>query len=117
IDFINREIHSGKPLREALITVGQNRFRPIVLTSVTTIGGLLPIVMETSIQAQMIVPMALSLAGGVALALILVLYLVPVLYSYYADFCVPNPVQLSHFQMADRRDHESAVIVSPLPLQ
>ncbi|MDR1958290.1 MAG: efflux RND transporter permease subunit [Planctomycetaceae bacterium] len=97
IDFINRNSRNGEPLRETLIAVGQNRFRPIVLTSVTTMGGLLPIVMETSLQAQMIVPMALSLAGGVALALILVLYLVPVLYSYYVDFFVPNPVPLNDF--------------------
>ncbi|MDR2117320.1 MAG: efflux RND transporter permease subunit [Planctomycetaceae bacterium] len=86
IDFINRKIRNGMPFRETLITVGQNRFRPIVLTSVTTIGGLLPMVLETSFQAQMMIPMALSLAGGVAFALILVLYFVPVLYSYYADF-------------------------------
>jgi multidrug efflux pump subunit AcrB len=87
IDFINRKIHEGTAIRETLVTVGQNRFRPIVLTSVTTIGGLLPIVLETSFQAKMIIPTALSIAGGVAFALVLVLYLVPVLYSYYADLC------------------------------
>jgi multidrug efflux pump subunit AcrB len=85
IDFINHKYKKGEPLREMLITVGQNRFRPIVLTSITTIGGLLPIVLETSFQAQMVVPMALSLCGGVAFALILVLYFVPVLYSYAAE--------------------------------
>jgi multidrug efflux pump subunit AcrB len=90
IDFINRRIRSGEPFFETLIIVGQNRFRPIVLTSITTIGGLLPIVLETSFQAQMIVPMALSLVGGVAFTLILVLYLVPVLYSFYGDFFVTN---------------------------
>ncbi|MDR2756321.1 MAG: efflux RND transporter permease subunit, partial [Planctomycetaceae bacterium] len=93
IDFINRKIRNGMPLRETLITVGQDRFRPIVLTSVTTIGGLLPMVMETSFQAQMMIPMALSLAGGVAFALILVLYFVPVLYSYYTDIFVPNNIE------------------------
>ncbi|MDR2441057.1 MAG: efflux RND transporter permease subunit [Planctomycetaceae bacterium] len=89
IDFINRKIRNGMAVRETLITVGRNRFRPIVLTSVTTIGGLLPIVLETSFQAQMIIPMALSLVGGVAFALILVLYFIPVLYSYYTDFFNP----------------------------
>jgi multidrug efflux pump subunit AcrB len=85
IDFINQKYRKGEPLRETLIMVGQNRFRPIVLTSITTIGGLMPIVLETSFQAQMIVPMALSICGGVAFALVLVLYFVPVLYSYYVD--------------------------------
>jgi Cu/Ag efflux pump CusA len=56
-------------------------------------GGLLPIVLETSFQAQMIVPMALSLAGGVAFALVLVLYFVPVLYSCYADLLAWNRIE------------------------
>jgi multidrug efflux pump subunit AcrB len=90
IDFINRKIREGAAIRETLITVGQNRFRPIVLNSITTIGGLLPIVMETSFQAKMIVPTALSIAGGVAFALVLVLYFVPALYSFYADFVTVN---------------------------
>jgi multidrug efflux pump subunit AcrB len=90
IDFINRKIRNGMAIHETLILVGQNRFRPIVLTSVTTIGGLLPIVLETSFQAQMIIPMALSLSGGVAFALILVLYFVPVLYSFYANCTTVN---------------------------
>jgi multidrug efflux pump subunit AcrB len=102
IDFINRKIREGAALRETLITVGQNRFRPIVLTSVTTIGGLLPIVMETSFQAKMIIPTALSIAGGVAFALVLVLYFVPVLYSFYTDFVT---VHVSN-------DQENMLIVS-----
>jgi multidrug efflux pump subunit AcrB len=85
IDFINSRIRNNEPVLETLVTVGQKRFRPIFLTSVTTIGGLLPIVMETSFQAIMIIPMALSLAGGVTFALVLVLYFVPVLYSFYTD--------------------------------
>jgi multidrug efflux pump subunit AcrB len=85
IDFINRSISDNVPLVETLVTVGQSRFRPIFLTSVTTIGGLLPMVLETSFQARMIIPMALSLTGGVAFALVLVLYFIPVLYSLYAD--------------------------------
>jgi multidrug efflux pump subunit AcrB len=86
IDFINRKVQENESLHDLLVTVGQNRFRPIFLTSITTIGGLLPMVMETSFQAQMIIPMALSLTGGVTIALVLVLYFVPVLYSIYADF-------------------------------
>ena len=56
-----------------------------MLTSVTTVGGLLPLIMETSLQAQMLIPMALTISGGVMSSLILVLFFIPVLYSYYID--------------------------------
>lgn len=85
IDFINTRVRRGEPVNEVLLEAGCRRFRPIVLTSATTIGGLLPIVLETSLQARMIIPMALSITGGVAMALVLVLFFVPVLYSYYVD--------------------------------
>jgi len=68
-----------------LIEVGQARFRPIFLTSVTTFGGLLPMLLETSLQAKVMIPMALSLAGGVMFSLFFVLLFIPVLYSYYVD--------------------------------
>jgi multidrug efflux pump subunit AcrB len=85
IDFINHRIREGAEVLATLVGVGRERFRPIFLTSVTTFGGLLPIVLETSLQAKVMIPMALSLAGGVAFALFFVLYFVPVLYSYYAE--------------------------------
>lgn len=85
IDFLNRAIEDGEPIHDALMNVGQRRFCAVMLTSVTTIGGLLPLIMETSLQARMLIPMALTIAGGVAFSLVLVLYFVPVLYSYYID--------------------------------
>lgn len=85
IDFINTRVRRGEPVHDVLLEAGKSRFRPVVLTSVTTIGGLLPIVLETSLQAQMIIPMALSVAGGATVSLLLVLFFVPVLYSFYAD--------------------------------
>ncbi|GHT42163.1 multidrug transporter [Planctomycetales bacterium] len=94
IDFINQRVRRGDDVFTVCAEVGQNRFRPIFLTSVTTLGGLLPIVMETSFQAQMIIPMALSLAGGVAFALLFVLYFVPVLYLYYADLLAWNKIEI-----------------------
>lgn len=84
-DFINARIRAGMPIKETLLECGARRFRPIFLTSVTTLGGLAPIILETSFQAKMLIPMAMSLAGGVATALVLVLFLMPVLYSYYID--------------------------------
>ncbi len=83
IDFINSRIRAGLPIDEALIDSGQRRFRPILLTSMTTIAGLLPLLTERSFQAQLLIPMAASLAFGLMVATILVLLLVPVFYSLY----------------------------------
>jgi multidrug efflux pump subunit AcrB len=85
VDFINHMRNSGMSLREAAVQAGQRRFRPVMLTTTTTVGGLTPILLETSFQAQMLIPMATSIAFGEIFATILVLFLVPVLYSLYGD--------------------------------
>jgi multidrug efflux pump subunit AcrB len=74
--------------------MGQDRFRPIFLTSATTLGGLLPLVFETSLQAKIMIPMALSLACGVGFALIFVLYFVPVLYSFYTGILKRSGIEI-----------------------
>lgn len=84
IDFINHRIADGLPLKAALLDAGQRRFRPVLLTSMTTIVGLAPILKETSFQAQIIIPMAASLIFGLMLATILVLFLIPTYYYLYA---------------------------------
>ena len=83
IDFINARVREGVPIGQALEESGVRRFRPVLLTTITTIGGLLPILMESSIQAQILIPMATSIAFGEFFATIVVLYLVPVTYSLY----------------------------------
>ncbi len=83
IDFINSRVRSGVPIDEALHESGVRRFRPVLLTTITTIGGLTPILMESSIQAQILIPMATSIAFGELFATFVVLYLVPVTYSLY----------------------------------
>jgi multidrug efflux pump subunit AcrB len=83
IDFINARVREGKPLRQALREAGCVRFRPVFLTSITTIGGLLPLLFETSFQAQFLIPMATALAFGLATTTLLVLILVPVMYSFF----------------------------------
>ncbi|WP_339732137.1 efflux RND transporter permease subunit [uncultured Gimesia sp.] len=84
IDFINHRIADGLPLKAALLDAGQRRFRPVMLTSMTTIVGLAPILKETSFQAQIIIPMAASLIFGLMLATVLVLFLIPTYYYLYA---------------------------------
>ncbi len=83
IDFINSRVRDGMPIDQALKESGVRRFRPVLLTTITTIGGLLPILSESSIQAQILIPMATSIAFGELFATIVVLYLVPVSYSLY----------------------------------
>jgi hydrophobic/amphiphilic exporter-1 (mainly G- bacteria), HAE1 family len=80
IDFINRRIADGLPLEDALLEAGRRRFRPVILTSVTTIAGMLPILLETARQALVLIPMATSLAFGLMLATVLVLILAPTFY-------------------------------------
>jgi len=83
IDFINSRVRQGVPIRKALLESGERRFRPIMLTSMTTIAGLAPLMTERSCQAQLLIPMAASLAFGLMLATFLVLLLVPTFYSIY----------------------------------
>jgi hydrophobic/amphiphilic exporter-1 (mainly G- bacteria), HAE1 family len=83
VDFINSKARSGMPLRQALAEAGLRRMRPVFLTSITTIAGLAPMIMEKSFQAQFLVPMAASLAFGLGLTTLLVLFQVPVLYLFY----------------------------------
>ncbi len=80
IDRINQLRASGHALVEAVLQGGQDRFRPIILTSLTTFVGLLPIMSETSIQAQFMIPTVISLAFGVLFATGVTLLLVPCLY-------------------------------------
>ena len=68
---------------QALVESGRDRFRPVLLTSITTVAGLLPLLLETSFQAQVLIPMATSLCFGLILGTVLILYLIPTFYVLY----------------------------------
>jgi len=72
-------------MQEAAAGAARDRLRAVVLTSLTTIGGLTPLMFETSIQAQFLLPMAITIVFGLAMATFLVLLLVPVVYAILAD--------------------------------
>jgi multidrug efflux pump subunit AcrB len=95
IDFINRAERSGVDIETAVVESGKVRFRPVLLTSITTIAGLLPILLERSFQAQFIIPMAISICFGLLAATVLTLLYVPALYLIVRD--VRNSV-LARFQ-------------------
>lgn len=77
VDYINRRQREGLSLEEAIRQAGTRRFRPIMLTSLTTFVGLLPLLMDRSIQAQFLIPMAISLGFGILFATVITLYLIP----------------------------------------
>jgi len=86
VNFVNEATAEGKPVIRAVIDGGARRFRAILLTSLTTFFGLLPILVETSMQAQFLIPMATSLAFGIVFATVITLLLIPCLYVILEDF-------------------------------
>ncbi len=81
IGKFNNYLKSGMDFDEALISAGKSRFRAIFLTSLTTIAGLAPLIFEKSRQAQFLIPMAISIAYGIAIATLLTLLILPILLS------------------------------------
>ncbi|MDX1578110.1 MAG: efflux RND transporter permease subunit [Gemmatimonadota bacterium] len=79
IDFINERHRSGLPMSEAIVEGAKVRFRPILLTSITTFLGVFPIIIERSIQAQFLVPMAVSLGFGILFATVILMIAIPAL--------------------------------------
>ncbi len=80
VDFINKKRSEGGELMVAVLTAGAARFRPVMLTSLTTFIGLMPLLFEQSTQAQFLIPMAVSLGFGILFATFITLILVPVNY-------------------------------------
>ena len=85
IDFINEERRNGMNARDAIIKGAKVRFRPIMLTSLTTFLGVAPLVFERSLQAQFLIPMAASLAFGILFATAILMLLVPALAMVQAN--------------------------------
>ncbi len=85
VDFTNQRRRAGQELFSAVIDSGARRFRPIMLTSLTTFVGLLPLMLDRSLQAQVLIPMAVSLAFGILFATFITLFLVPSAYMALED--------------------------------
>lgn len=86
VDFINSRKAEGGKVFDAVLVAGQSRFRPVILTSLTTFIGLMPLLFEKSTQAQFLIPMAVSLGFGIIFATLITLILVPVNYLLMEDF-------------------------------
>nr|WP_320191434.1 efflux RND transporter permease subunit [uncultured Desulfobacter sp.] len=85
IERVNENLAAGMAFFESIIKGGARRFRAIILTTISTAGGLLPLIMEKDLQARALIPMALSLAAGVLFATVLTLVLVPSLLAILSD--------------------------------
>jgi len=85
LDYVHRLRAQGMDGAQALVEAGTRRFRPILLTSLTTFVGLMPLLTEKSLQAQWLIPIGISLAFGVLFALFVTLFFVPALYGIGAD--------------------------------
>ena len=85
VDYCNKLMDKGMSATEAIVEAGVARFRPILLTSITTIVGLMPMILERSIQAAFLKPIVISLAFGVLMAFFVTLLFVPSLYGIGLD--------------------------------
>ncbi len=85
VDFANRRRNQQMPVFQAVHEAAIHRFRPIMLTTLTTFGGLAPMIFETSRQARFLIPMAISLGYGILFATVITLVLVPAFYLIMED--------------------------------
>ncbi len=88
VEFVKRRVAEGLSVHDAAAKASYDRFRAVLLTSVTTIAGMTPLLFETSLQAQILIPLATSIVFGIAASTLLVLFVVPVLYSILEDLGV-----------------------------
>lgn len=96
VDAANGARKEGRDAWTAIRYAGQRRFRPILLTSLTTFFGLMPMIFETSIQARFLIPMAISLGFGVLFATVIALLIVPALYLIIEDLMALTGVAQGH---------------------
>ena len=86
VTFLKKRIGEGADVYESAGIASRQRFRAILLTSATTVAGLLPLIFETSQQAQVLIPLAVSIAFGIMASTVLVLVVIPCSYAILADF-------------------------------
>jgi multidrug efflux pump subunit AcrB len=111
VHYVNGCRQEGMALHDAVLRAGEKRFRPIVLTSITTFVGLTPLMSEGSVSAQFLIPMGVSLAFGVVFGAVISLFLVPGAYLILEDLkrlgrraggeALPAPVSLSPVDEAE----------------
>ena len=115
LDRYNKNLLDGMHIKKAAIEAGKSRFRPIILTTITTFVGLAPLIFEKSFQAQFLVPMAISVAFGILFSTIILLLYFPSLILYFNDIrrarwwlwkggaTPPSKIEVEPFTKLERR--------------
>ncbi|MCW8995759.1 MAG: efflux RND transporter permease subunit, partial [Psychromonas sp.] len=86
VQYIRHHVDEGESVHQAVILASRERFRAVILTSLTTAAGLLPLLLETSLQAQVVQPLVISIVFGIFSSTVLVLFIIPSAYAILADF-------------------------------
>ncbi len=90
VEFVKRRVAEGLSIQDAAARASHDRFRAVLLTSLTTIAGMTPLLFETSLQAQILIPLTVSIVFGIASSTLLVLFVVPCCYCILDDFGLAN---------------------------
>ncbi|ROR03226.1 efflux RND transporter permease subunit [Desulfosoma caldarium] len=104
IERVNENLAEGMRFFDAVVEAGRRRFRAVILTTVTTVGGLMPLILETDFQARFLIPMAVTMAAGVAFATVLTLVLIPSLLAILNDLRL-LVYRARHGRWPSRREH------------
>ena len=86
VEFVKNRVKTGLTVHEAAAKASHDRFRAVLLTSITTIAGMTPLLFETSTQAQILIPLATSIVFGITTSTLLVIFVIPCLYCVLEDF-------------------------------
>lgn len=108
VTFVNQQVEAGKRVKEAVLQAGVARFRPVILTSITTFAGLLPLLFEQATQAQFLIPMAVSLSFGIVFATLITLLLIPVNYMIIED--IKNILKGTKKAPLDKQEHAPSTL-------
>ena len=111
VRFIKIRVAEGHSIPEAACLASRQRFRAILLTSLTTVMGLLPLLTETSLQAQVMIPLVTSLAFGLFVATVLVLFTVPALYVILDDFGLATAKTAADEDQMEAGDADSPAVI------
>ncbi len=85
VDYTNLLVRRGMPVREACVRGGAARLRPVLMTTLTTVLGLLPMALSTGENSQMLKPIGLTVLGGLLSSTLITLFFIPVIYSFFNE--------------------------------
>jgi multidrug efflux pump subunit AcrB len=106
--FLKNAREQGKSIYEAAARASQDRFRAVLLTSVTTIAGLLPLLLEKSLQAQILVPLVISTSFGLMASTTMVLLVIPCMYMILSDLGIVENITVNPDAGPDANTHKKA---------